>query len=200
MDKKTIKTYDSLAKEYDKETSGFWEQFPKTFFNKFIQLNGKTRVLNIGSGPGRDGLILRNAGLDVTCLDASKSMIKLSTECGLNSVLGDFNSLPFQSGEFDGVWAYTSLLHVPKSEVVIPLSEINRVLKFKGIFGAGFIEGDSESYKENLGVGKPRWFSYYKKEELENLLNNNGFKVVYFEEFKPSTKKYLNFISEKYEK
>lgn len=200
MDKKTIQTYNNLAQEYDNETFGFWEHFPKTFFDKFIQLNGKAKILNVGSGPGRDGLILRNGGLDVTCLDASEAMIKLSTERGLNSVLGDFNSLPFQNGEFDGVWAYTSLLHALKSEIEKSLDEINRVLKSGGFFGAGFIEGETESYKENLGAGNPRWFSYYKKEELEKLFNDSGFRVVYFEEFKPATKNYLNFISQKYEK
>ncbi len=145
-------------------------------------------------------MIFRNGGLDVTCLDASNAVIKLSAERGLNSVLGDFNSIPFQNGEFDGVWADTSLLHVLKSEIEISLGEINRVLKSGGFFGSDFIEGDTESYKENLSPGNPRWFSYYKKEELEKLFNSNGSKVVYFEEFKPVTKNYLNFISQKYEK
>ncbi|MCX6701684.1 MAG: class I SAM-dependent methyltransferase, partial [Candidatus Zambryskibacteria bacterium] len=162
MDQKTINTYDELAEEYDKETVDFWNRFPRTIFDKFIGLT-KGKVLDVGSGPGRDGSILKEAGLDVVCLDASESMIKLSKERGLNSVVGDFNSLPFKNESFEGVWAYTSLLHIPKSEVKKPLSEIQRVLKLGGIFGLGLIEGETELYRESSGVDKPRWFSFYKK-------------------------------------
>jgi len=196
MDIQTINTYNELAKEYDIETTDFWDRFPRTIFDKFIDLT-KGKILDVGSGPGRDGLVLQKAGFEVICLDASEAMIKISKERGLSSVLGDFNNLPFADKSFDGVWAYTSLLHVPKAQIEKPLSEIFRVLKSDGIFGLGLIEGDTELYRESSGVGKPRWFSFYKKEEVENLLTKYGFKISYFKEFKVNTKNYLNFISKK---
>jgi len=196
MDKKTIDTYNKWAQEYDNETSDFWERFPRTIIDKFAQLT-KGKVLDVGSGPGRGGLILKDAGLDVTCLDASEEMVKLSAKRGLHSVVGDFNSLPFESQSFDGVWAYTSLLHVPKANVDQSLSEINRVLKVGGTFGIGLIEGDGELYRKSSGVKLPRWFSFYKKQEVEDLLKKHGFEIVYFEIFKPSSKSYLNFIAKK---
>jgi len=196
MDQKTIDTYNQLAKEYDEETADFWERFPRTIIDNFLDLT-KGRVLDIGSGPGRDGLILKKAGLDVVCLDASGEMIKLSSQKGLESVLGDFCDLPFEEKVFDGVWSYTTLLHIPKLEVEKPLKEINRVLKPGGTFGLGLIEGDMELYRESSGVGMPRWFSFYTKEEVENLLDKNGFEVVHFEQFKPKSKNYLNLISKK---
>jgi hypothetical protein len=67
-------------------------------------------------------------------------------------------------------------------------------LKPGGVFGLGMIEGETEGYRESSGVGKPRWFSYYTKTELEKTLKRNGFKVDYFEEFTPSSKTYLNFV------
>ena len=110
---------------------------------------------------------------------------------------GDFNKLPFENETFDAVWAYTSLLHVPKAEVDKPIDEIKRVLKDKGILGLGLIEGDTEEYKESSGVNMPRWFSFYKKDEIESILKNHGFEQLYFEEFKPGSKNYLNFIYRK---
>jgi ubiquinone/menaquinone biosynthesis C-methylase UbiE len=196
MDKKTIDTYNKLAQEYDNETKGFWESFPHTIIDKFAQLT-EGKVLNVGSGPGRDGAKLKAAGLDVTCLDASEEMVKLSVKRGLHSIVGDFNSLPFEDQSFDGVWSYTSLLHVPKANVDQPLSEINRVLKVGGTLGLGLIEGDDELYRESSGVNQPRWFSFYKKQEVEDLLKKHGFEIVYFEIFKPSSKNYLNFIAKK---
>jgi SAM-dependent methyltransferase len=103
MDIQTINTYNKMAFAYDNETVDFWDRFPKTIFDKFIELT-KGRVLDVGSGPGRDGLILKNAGLDVVCIDASEEMVKLSLNRGLNSIVGDFNDLPFDNKSFDGIW------------------------------------------------------------------------------------------------
>ena len=195
MDSRTIETYNELALEYDKETADFWDRFPLSIFKKFTELV-KGKVLDVGSGPGRDGLALQKSGLEVICLDASEAMVKLSSEKGLKSIVGDFMNIPFENDSFDGVWAYTSLLHVPKAEIDKALTEIARVLKGKGIFGLGLIEGDTELYRESSGVGKPRWFSFYKKNEVEELLKKHGFQVVFFEEFKVG-KNYLNFIARK---
>lgn len=198
MDQKTIDTYNKMAKDYDSETVDFWKHFPKTFINKFIEFtNKKGKVLNVGSGPGRDGLILKKEGLDVVCLDASKTMVSICIERGLNTVVGDFLNLPFTTSEFGGVWAYTSLLHVKKEKMRLALCEINRVLKPGGIFALGMIEGDKEEYKTSVGVDKPRYFALYTKSEIEKLLKECRFEILYFEQFRPRSNNYLNFISRK---
>jgi ubiquinone/menaquinone biosynthesis C-methylase UbiE len=196
MDQKTIDAYNELAKEYDEETADFWERFPRTIIDKFVEYAHGT-VLDVGSGPGRDGLILQELGCKVICLDASEAMVKLSAEKGLTSVTGDFNALPFPDESLDGVWAYTSLLHVPKAEINKPLMEIKRVLKRDGAFGLGLIEGTTEEYRESLGTHKPRWFSFYGRSEIEDILKQIGFEIICFEQFQPKNKNYLNFISKK---
>ncbi|MDQ5957906.1 MAG: hypothetical protein QG665_241 [Patescibacteria group bacterium] len=196
MDKKTIDTYNKMAKAYDDETIDFWDEFPNSFFEKFISLvDGK--VLDLGSGPGRDGLILKNKGIDVVCLDASESMVQLSTARGLESVIGDFLDLPFSDKSFAGVWSYTALLHLPKNKMSESLVEIKRVLVDGGILGLGMIEGNTEEYRESSGVNMPRLFSFYQQDELENILKNHGFEIIYFESFIPRSKNYLNFIAKK---
>ena len=60
MDQQTINTYNELAIQYDQETIGFW-QLPETtgFVGLFSeQITGK--ILNLGSGPGRDAELLRD--------------------------------------------------------------------------------------------------------------------------------------------
>jgi ubiquinone/menaquinone biosynthesis C-methylase UbiE len=199
MDKVTIDTYNKQAKEYDDGTTGFWEQFPNTTINKFSELVvGEKLILNVGSGPGQDGLLLKNKGLEITCLDASETMVKMCSERGLEAVQGDLLTLPFADKSFDGVWAYTSLLHVKKSEIKKALKEIHRVLVTAGILGLGMIEGEGELYRESTGgVSLPRWFSFYTREELEKLLQGADFTVTYFDKFQVRTKVYLNFLAKK---
>jgi len=195
MDQRTIDTYNQLATEYDEETTDFWERFPRTFLDEFIRRSGKT-VLDVGSGPGRDGLLLQQAGKAVICLDASEAMVRLSSGRGLISVLGDFNALPFADAQFDAVWSYTALLHVPKASAGTALDEVRRVLKPDGMFALGLIEGEGERYRESAGVGMPRLFSYFQKEEAENLCKKHGFELAYFEAFKPGSRTYMNFVFE----
>lgn len=185
-----------MAAEYDEETTDFWEKFPRTFLDQFIAASG-ARVLDIGSGPGRDGLLLQKAGKDIVCLDASEEMVRISSERGLESVVGDFMHLPFPDASFDGVWAYTSLLHVPKADIGRALEEVKRVLNEGGILGLGLIDGEGESHRENLGVGMSRWFSYYSRQEIEALAREHGFGLMYFESFHPGPRRYLNFIFRK---
>lgn len=196
MDSKTIETYNKMAQEYDQETIDFWDKFPRTFLNQFIEQSG-TKILDVGSGPGRDGMLLKNAGKGVICLDASEEMVRLSTEQGLESVVSDFTFLPFKDNSFDAVWSYTALLHIPKKYIDEPLDEIYRVLKDGGIFALGLIEGDTEGYRESSGINLPRWFSFYRKEEIEKIAKKHGFETIYFETFAPKSKNYLNFIFKK---
>ncbi len=194
MDLVTIKTYNQLAKAYDDETVDFWARFPGEFVDKFVaQVSGK--ILNVGSGPGRDSVLLRDRGLDVTCLDASESMIAMTESQGFRSVLGDFEAMPFADGESAGVWAYTSLLHVPKAEIDTSMKEIHRILKDGGVFALGMIEGEFDDYRSSSGVGAPRWFSFYTRAEIEEILTRNRFEIVHFAEYTPGTKNYLNFIA-----
>lgn len=188
-----------MAAEYDAETTDFWDCFPREFFDTFTQsVHGP--VLDIGCGPGRDGLLLQERGLDITCLDASEAMVNLCLEKGLKAVVGDFMQLPFPDASFNAVWAYTSLLHVPKAQVDQAFNEISRVLVPHGLLGLGLIEGDTEEYRiglKNTGVTLPRWFSYYTKQEVEALLTKHNFTIKSFVNFQPSKRMYLNFIAQK---
>lgn len=194
MDKITIDTYNKLADDYDKETEGFWKEFPVKIFEYFVDHCKGKRILNLGSGPGRDAVILQDKGFDVVCLDASQKMVGICRSKGLQAVEADFMNIPFADSEFDGVWAYTSLLHISKKDFDKSLIEIKRVLKTGGVFCLGMIEGEDEYYRHSSGVGMPRFFAFYQEKELQDKLYEHGFKMIYFHAFKPSSKRYLNYI------
>lgn len=196
MDFQTIQTYNRFAKEYDEETALFWDQFPQEFIRQFAKLSPGL-VLDVGSGPGRDAELLKNEGLTVVCFDASKTMVDICKEKGFEAVLGNFNHLPFNDGVFAGVWAYTSLVHVPRYEAERALKEIKRVLQPNGILALGMIQGSGEEYKKSPGVPGARWFSYYSEHDVENLLEEQGFEVVHHHTMQPRTTVYVNAIGKK---
>jgi len=196
MDKTTINTYNGLAHEYDEETKDFWSLFPNSIIEKFSEnTKGYKKVLDMGSGPGRDGMLLKKRGLQIVCLDASTTMVQLCKDKGLEAFEGDLLKTPFNPNTFDGVWAYTSLLHIKREQFGETLNEIKRVLKSGGVFGLGLIEGNGEFYRESPMMSRSRLFAFYTDKEVRSQLEGHGFKIFYSENFTPKTRKYLNYLS-----
>ena len=189
----TIEAYDKYAQLYDEEVVEFWENFPKNFIDKFVKSLPGGRVLNLGSGSGRDALLLRERGLEVICLDASRSMVELTTKLGFESHLATFSELGFPKGSFDGVWAYTSLIHIPKEEAKDTISKIHTLIGSNGVFVMGAIEGETAGMvKRKTMPGTVRYFKNYTKDELRELIEPIGFSFIYAEDYKPHNNVYLN--------
>ena len=79
----TIEAYNTYAVLYDQEVTDFWNNFPKSFVDKFKEQTQGKHLLNLGSGSGRDAVILRDEEFNVVCLDASKEMVELTGQMGV---------------------------------------------------------------------------------------------------------------------
>lgn len=189
----TIQTYDQYAQTYDEEVVEFWDNFPEDFIDKFVSYLPGKRVLDLGSGSGRDALLLRARGLEVVCLDGSKTMVDMTTNLGFESHLATFSELNFPNASFDGVWAYTSLIHVPSNDARDVIKNIHTLLRPKGCFAIGVIEGDTAGMVERKTMpGTVRYFKNYGREELRQLIVPLGFEYVYEKDYQPHNSIYLN--------
>ena len=194
-DDPTITAYNLYSDVYDNETKEFWENFPKSTINSFIKSLPGNKILDLGSGPGRDAILLRDKGLDVTCLDASEKMVERTNNLGFVTVKSDLRNIPFEDNTFDGVWAYTSLLHIKKDEVSEVLKKIYKLLKQNGVFLIGMIEGEFEGNKLRDSMPNTyRYFRFYEERELRDLVENAGFVFRNQERYKPLNNVYLSQI------
>ena len=194
-DKRTIAAYEKYAQVYDEEVKDFWENFPTEFINEFSAGLPGNRVLSLGSGSGRDALLLRNCGLEVICVDASKKMVDITSSLGFESVCATFTDFDYGSESFDGIWAYTSLIHVPKLEAKKIIKRICAALRTDGLFVFGAIEGKTAGMIERDTMpGSLRFFKLYERDELRRLIESCGFDFVYECDYQPNTKTYLNQI------
>jgi SAM-dependent methyltransferase len=191
----TIDTYDKYAHVYDEEVVDFWDNFPKTFIDRFVSSVPGKRILDLGSGSGRDALLLRDRGLEVVCFDASRVMTDITTELGFESHRAAFSELDFPAASFDGVWAYTSLIHIPKDEAQRVISKIHTLLKPNGALAVGVIEGDTAGMVTRKTMpGAARYFKNYGKDELRQLVEPLGFAFQYQIDYQPHNSVYLNQI------
>jgi len=101
-------------------------------------------ILDAGCGSGRDTLYFARRGYRVTAFDYSPNLVKLAKKLTGQEV----HQLSFQDLEFDnqfnGVWACSSLVHVPMDEMNDVLSRLSRSMKVDGALYASFMYGTGE--------------------------------------------------------
>lgn len=186
----------------------------ETLFREFLPFLKKgARILDAGSGAGRDVGYLQSKGYKPTGIDYSRELTKIAKQKypNLHFVIGDFTKLPFDNESFDGVWCYAALVHLPSQEFVQKtLAEFHRVLKKDGYLmietKARFAnEPESVTITDKLSSTK-RYFRFYHQSELVDLCKAVGFKIVknqLHEEHNPSRysavkdQKWLTIIAKK---
>lgn len=198
MTNPTLDTYNTYAEIYDQEVIEFWDEFPEEFVAKFVnELPGK-RVLDVGSGSGRDALLLRGRGLEVVCQDGSTSMVEMTRKLGFESHLADFLEVNFPGESFDGIWAYTSLIHIPVEDARKVIERLRRMVKSDGLFAIGVIEGETAGMVERKTMpGAERFFKKYTSQELRELVEPLGFTLLHETVYQPHTSRYINQLYRK---
>ena len=144
------------------------------------------RLLDIGSGSGRDAARLLSLGLDVTILDGSTEMLKRATSlhpelAGRELLCPLPGRIPVPSERFQAATAWAVLMHFEKDALPELFSEIARVLKPGGLFAysANTMRSGLDS-KENDSRG--RHFTCLHATEWESLHVAAGFKTLEAEE------------------
>ena len=193
MDYKEINlnSYNKNAAVFSEYFKGLLDLERRPEFKKFISfLNGK-RILDLGCGGGNHALWFKEQGLNVSCVDFSEKMIEMCKEKGLNAQLMDIEDLKFEENSFDGIWAVTSLLHVPKDKISNVVDKLSSILRKKGIIYVVVKEGEGEEFipdKQNHET--KRFFSFWNKEEFLKIFKDK-FNLIEFEKNKVGSTIYL---------
>ncbi len=169
--KKTIKSYDIYAKDFSQKFKDLTDLDKRPEFPRFIGLLYGRKILDLGSGSGDHALYFEQKGLDVTAVDLSSEMVKLSRYKGINTIQMDIENLEFKDNTFNGIWAVTSLLHIPKRKLRKVIDKLGKILKKDGLLYICMKEGEGERLEKEPN-GSERFFSYWKEEELKKLFKD----------------------------
>lgn len=173
----TVRYYDQEATSWaathgGDETETWWKDEMKKF-NEYLPSG---RIIEIGSGIGKDAKSLIDLGYDYIGIDPSVGFLELAQKrCPSGKFIKKYaHEINPSLGEFDGFWASAVLLHIPRDEMNESLLAISSVLR-KGAIG--FIvmkEGEGERIDSETG----RLFTYYQEDEFRTVLEWNGFEVL----------------------
>lgn len=149
-------------------------------FEKFRTLLPSGRVIDLGCGNGRDAGLFIPGGYGYVGVDLSEAMLKLARASHPDA---DFRPmslyrLEFPDACFDGFWAMTSLIHVPKRKIDLALGEIRRVVRPGGTGLISMFQGNGETVVQGRLEGDSRFFAEYGSEEMGRVLTRNGFDII----------------------
>ena len=153
----TLQYYDQHAKAYVDSTRDV--EFSQTQ-ERFLQyLEPGAWILDFGCGSGRDTKYFRNRGFQVEAVDGSAEFVRIASEyTGINVRRMLFQDLD-EVECYDGIWACSSILHLPCAELEVVLGKMARALRRRGIVYTSFKYGTEEGersgrYFTNMTVAK----------------------------------------------
>lgn len=163
MGNRTIDYYNQNADSFVRGTVSV--DFKKTQ-DRFLQLlTGKT-ILDFGCGSGRDTKYFLESGFDVTATDGSEELCKCaSAYTGIQVKHVMFQDLD-EEDFYDGIWACSSILHLPKDELLIVINKMSRALRTDGIIYTSFKYGNFE------GERNGRFFTDFTLELFEDFISD----------------------------
>lgn len=131
------------------------------------------RILELGSGFGRDAAYLRDLGYQVQCTDATSAFVhelraRGFTASELNAITDD---LP---DELDVLLASAVLLHFTRAEFAAVLAKARRALRPGGRFAFTLKAGDGEEWSTEK-LGAPRFFCYWREADVRDAVMAAGF-------------------------
>ena len=176
MTSETVRSYDRDAAAYVARTAAVPDSVRAALEQLAARLGPGARVVEIGSGGGRDALLMEQLGLAVRRTDVTPAFVALLREQGhacdhLDPLVDDLTS---PEGPYDAVWANASLLHVARADLPTVLGRLAEVTRPGGLLQVSLKEGDGEGWSTHGTISSPRHFTYWRAAEVEAVVRASG--------------------------
>jgi SAM-dependent methyltransferase len=154
------------------------------------------KILELGTGHGRDTLFFASNGIEVDALDYSATAIEILDKIAkekrfpIKAQIFDVNNqLPFPEDYFNAVYSHMLLnMRFTLHELHFIFSEIRRVLKSKGLNFFSVRNNNDRSYRKGIEVDKGIYdlngfqVRFFTGEEIRNLVKQEDFEILWIEE------------------
>jgi len=160
----TLNYYNENAEQFVQGTASV--DFSETQ-NRFLsKLKTGASILDFGCGSGRDTKYFLEKDYVVTAIDGSEELCALASKyTGIKVHQMLFEELSDED-QYDGIWACSSILHVPKSQLKDVIERMVTALKDDGVIYTSFKYSDFE------GERNGRYFTDMTEEAFLNLIDD----------------------------
>lgn len=158
----TINYYNQNAEKFIANTQNADMHPTQERFLRLLDKNAS--ILDFGCGSGRDTKYFLDKGYQVTATDGSAELCRLASEFTSVKV----KEMLFQEldamNQYDGIWACSSILHLPKKELLPVIRKMCEALKDNGIIYTSFKYGDFE------GERNGRYFTDFTEKTFQEVI------------------------------
>ena len=159
---KTIEYYNQNADMFAQGTRLVDFTIVQERFRKMLPVG--SRILDFGCGSGRDTKYFLEKGYQVAATDGSAELCRLAgsfTGIKVKEML--FQELD-EIGVYDGIWACSSILHLPKKELRSVLQKMCIALKDNGMIYTSF------KYGNFAGDRNGRYFTDFTEDTFDKFI------------------------------
>lgn len=179
-DRDTVRAYDRAAADYAADAAAMpaWVAAEIDVF--VTALGGAGRVLEIGSGGGRDALALEARGIDVRRTDVAQGFVDLLRGAGfaadrLDPLTDDLSDPQRPGTPYDGVWACACLIHVARADMGKVLVRLATATRPGGRLHMSVRDGDGEDVSVDGALRYTE--TYWREPALRAVLADAGWIV-----------------------
>lgn len=145
QESKTLNYYDEKTQEFIASTVNVDFKVTQDKFLKLLAL--KARILDFGCGSGSDTKYFLEQGFQVTAIDGSAELCKFASALTGIEVKQMFFQELSEFETYDGIWACSSILHLPYAELQDVFLKMVKATKNDGVIYTSFKYGDFEGYR-----------------------------------------------------
>ena len=142
--------YESNAERYAAET--FFADMAEQYQIFLPLLKNEAKILDVGSGSGRDACYFRKQGYQVTALEPSKNLCRALRVVFSGKIVCSHIQNYQPTERYDGIWACASLIHLQEEELLRFFEKIDLY-----IMGSYIFPGKMGSPQEKLGMDVILW-------------------------------------------
>lgn len=159
----TLGYYDNHADEFYKSTINVKFTTIQERFLAKLQIG--SYILDFGCGSGRDTKYFLEQGYNVEAIDGSAELCKLASEYTGISVKKMYFQELTEAEKYDGIWACSSILHLPMDDLADVVRKMVIALKGNGIIYTSF------KYGTFAGERNGRYFTDMTEEGFAEFLS-----------------------------
>ena len=162
QENKTLEYYNKNAESFVEGTVAV--DFEQTQLRFIAKMKAGDYILDFGCGSGRDTKYFLEKGFKVDAIDGSEELCKKASKItGIEVRQMLFQELN-EVSKYNGIWACSSILHLPKSELKVVLRKMLIALKDHGVIYTSFKYGDFE------GMRNGRYFTDFTLEAFQEFI------------------------------
>jgi len=183
-DRGTVRSYDATAADYAAEAAAMPAWVAQEIDAFATRLSGTGRVLEIGSGGGRDALEFERRGIRVRRTDVSRGFVDLLRANGfeadlLDPLTDDLADPRYPGIPYDGIWACACLIHVARQDFGTVVRRLAEATRSGGPLHVSVRDGDGEDVSIQASADAPRHYveTYWREPALRSALLDAGWAV-----------------------